>query len=47
MAPMEAILLMDLMSVTDLLMKVTIPMALTKVIILMDLSMMEAKNIKK
>ena len=42
MAPMEVILLTDLMSVTDLPMMVTIPMDLTKVIILMDLPMMEA-----
>ena len=42
MAPMEAILLTDLMSVTDLPMKGTIPMVLTKVIIRMDLPMMEA-----
>ena len=41
-APMEAILLTDLMSVTDLPTKMTTPMALTKVIILMDLPMMEA-----
>ena len=39
---MEAILLTDLMSVTDLPTKMTTPMALTKVIILMDLPMMEA-----
>ena len=39
---MEAILLTDLMSVTDLPMKGTIPMVLTKVIIRMDLPMMEA-----
>jgi len=36
------ILLTDLMSVTDLPMMVTIPMDLTKVIILMDLPMREA-----
>ncbi len=42
MAPMEAILLTDRMSVTDLPMKGTIPMVLTKVIIRMDLPMMEA-----
>ena len=42
MAPMEVILLTDLMSVTDLPMKGTIPMVLTKVIIRMDLPMMEA-----
>ena len=42
MAPMEAILLTDRMTVTDLPMKGTIPMALTKVIIRMDLPMMEA-----
>ena len=39
---MEAILLTDRMSVTDLPMKGTSPMALTKVIIRMDLPMMEA-----
>lgn len=39
---MEVILLTDLMSVTDLPMKGTIPMVLTKVIIRMDLPMMEA-----
>ena len=39
---MEAILLTDRMSVTDLPMKGTNPMALTKVIIRMDLPMMEA-----
>ena len=39
---MEAILLTDRMSVTDLPMKGTIPMVLTKVIIRMDLPMMEA-----
>lgn len=42
MAPIEAILLTDRMSVTDLPMKGTIPMVLTKVIIRMDLPMMEA-----
>ena len=42
MCQTPAILLTDRMSVTDLPMKGTIPMALTKVIILMDLSMMEA-----
>ena len=45
MAPMEAILLTDLMSVTDLPMKGTIPMVLTKVFIRMDLPMMEAMMI--
>ena len=42
MAPMEAILLTDLMSVTDHPTEMTIPMALMKVIIRMDLPMMEA-----
>ena len=39
---MEAILLTDLMSGTDLPSKGTIPMVLTKVIIRLDLPMMEA-----
>ena len=39
---MEAILLTDRMSVTDLPMKGTSPMVLSKVIIRMDLPMMEA-----
>ena len=42
MAPIEAILLTDRMSVTYVPMKGTIPMALKKVIIRMDLPMMEA-----